>query len=138
MRTLPIGVLSPLSAPTLSHHQGDRERDLGLPVAPMYDRTTANVASTQMNFAEYLAFPLFLILIEIFPALEPVGRYLTSNIGHWATIRAHELRGDFVRGRKDGARLPPGVDAEITALLARGPAVDQMLTDALKSKIVLK
>jgi len=41
--------------------QGDRERDLGLPVAPMYDRTITNVPVTQMNFAEYLAFPLFLV-----------------------------------------------------------------------------
>jgi hypothetical protein len=41
--------------------QGDRERERGLPVAPMYDRAAANVPVTQMNFAEYLAFPLFLV-----------------------------------------------------------------------------
>jgi hypothetical protein len=34
--------------------------------------------------------------------------------------------------------MPPGVAAEIASLLGRGPSVDHMLTDALKSPIVLK
>ena len=65
-------------------------------------------------------------------------RYLTSNIGHWATIRAHELKASYAKGRKDGATMPPGVAAEIASLLDRGPSVDHMLTDALKSPIILK
>jgi hypothetical protein len=81
----------PITNTTSTTTQGDREREMSIPVAPSNDRFTSNVAMTQMNFAEYLAFPLFLVLIQIFPSLEPLGRFIARNVGHWGQIRVNEL-----------------------------------------------
>jgi hypothetical protein len=167
------------------------------------------------------------VLAEIFPALSPLARYLTSNVGKWADLRVAELHAQAAAaqsavqqsrlaggtrgavGTRDGSGfsnkrgsvennsgfaegsfehagayddskddgggdgggdvdggdgggddgggddgvgggpnpphapnqsggIPAGMQLEIDGLLARGPAADQMLTDALETLIVLR
>jgi hypothetical protein len=57
-----------------------------------------------MNFEEHLAFPLFLVLIELFPSPEPIGRFITKNVGHWSHIRVEELVADVAKQQRLAAR----------------------------------
>jgi len=130
--------------------QGDKERELGMQVAPMYDRRAGNVAMTQVNFAEYLVFPLLLVLTEIFPSLEPVARFLTANVANWSELRAREIEAEHskaaLKAQGHGSMaassaselppLPPAVESEVKELRKRGPELDIVLTNALKSLIV--
>lgn len=47
--------------------QGDREAQLGLPVSPGFDRKTATLPMSQINFCEFIVMPLFASLVAIFP-----------------------------------------------------------------------
>ena len=38
--------------------QGDKEKELGLPVSMFMDRTTTNISSCQTGFIDVLVFPL--------------------------------------------------------------------------------
>lgn len=40
-------------------HTGDREKSMGLPVAPFMDKTATTVPKNSMNFIDYVATPLF-------------------------------------------------------------------------------
>ena len=39
--------------------QGDRERELGLPVSMFMDRSTTNIAKCQMGFMDFVVTPMF-------------------------------------------------------------------------------
>jgi hypothetical protein len=49
--------------------QGDKEKELGLPVSMFMDRTTTNISSCQTGFIDVLVFPLYTALEMIFPPL---------------------------------------------------------------------
>jgi hypothetical protein len=41
------------------YRQGDRERARGMPISPLCDRATGNVAKSQIGFYQYLILPLY-------------------------------------------------------------------------------
>mmetsp|Transcript_25106 Transcript_25106/g.64138 ORF Transcript_25106/g.64138 Transcript_25106/m.64138 type:complete len:782 (-) Transcript_25106:185-2530(-) len=49
--------------------QGDREKELGLPVSMFMDRETTNIAKCQIGFIDILVLPLFEVLTEVLPRL---------------------------------------------------------------------
>ena len=65
--------------------QGDREKELGIPVQPLNDRTVVNVAQSQMGFIEFVVAPLEILKLKLFPAFAPNCRYLVGNMVQWAT-----------------------------------------------------
>ena len=56
--------------------QGDRERNLGLPISFLCDRQTVNISNAQVGFMSGICFPFFSSIIEITPTLS----FLTDNI----------------------------------------------------------
>jgi len=71
-------------------HQGDREKALGLPLTPGYDRETANVASSQLAFYKYIVAPLYTAFDELVP-VDPLLRNLAEMRTHWeGVLRAQE------------------------------------------------
>ena len=66
--------------------QGDLEREKGLPVTPIMDRTSANTARVQLGFIDVITRPLFLSLgshldvDECIVNLEEVARYWQDQI----------------------------------------------------------
>ncbi|KAH3767675.1 high affinity cAMP-specific and IBMX-insensitive 3',5'-cyclic phosphodiesterase 8A [Pelomyxa schiedti] len=74
------------------YFQGDKERQLGLPVTTFMDREQSSVktvAQTQVNFLQIVASPMF----EAFNSFLPIPmlmQHLTNNSKYWATILALE------------------------------------------------
>ena len=107
--------------------QGDREREEGLPVAAMFDRGQNSVALGQLNFSEHLAMPLFSVLAEIFPPVEPLCSNLLKNMEKWATIRNEEIQ--------DQQKLNPAsraVAEETQEVHRRSKALDSELRENLR------
>jgi hypothetical protein len=52
--------------------QGDAERQLGLPVTPLFDRSKPGVSKSQVAFMDVVAVPLFRVLAQAFPGTEPL------------------------------------------------------------------
>mmetsp|Transcript_17391 Transcript_17391/g.45111 ORF Transcript_17391/g.45111 Transcript_17391/m.45111 type:complete len:354 (+) Transcript_17391:3-1064(+) len=52
--------------------QGDDELKLGLPVSPMCNRSTVNVAGSQVGFIDFVIAPLFRALADVAPRVQDV------------------------------------------------------------------
>jgi len=63
--------------------QGDRERSLGLEVSFLMDREKPGVASSQVEFFEDVALPLFRRLAMACPALQPMLQGAEDNYWCW-------------------------------------------------------
>ena len=48
--------------------QGDRERALGVAPSPGFDRETTSIPGSQINFMDFIVFPILASLVRIFPA----------------------------------------------------------------------
>lgn len=66
--------------------QGDRERELGLPISAMCDRVTVKIPNTQMGFINFIVKPLFEQIATLLPDTRPL--YLQLDINHisWQKI----------------------------------------------------
>ncbi|KAG2425824.1 hypothetical protein HXX76_013449 [Chlamydomonas incerta] len=63
--------------------QGDRERQLGLPISPLFDRAKQGVSKSQVGFYDFVALPLVHALSSAFPGSKPLMRCLLRNYNHW-------------------------------------------------------
>jgi len=65
--------------------QGDKERDLGIDISFLMDRTTTNVAKAQDGFINGLIMPAFVILQNLMPQISLNLKYMEENLEKWAT-----------------------------------------------------
>ncbi|KAG2430444.1 hypothetical protein HXX76_009967 [Chlamydomonas incerta] len=63
--------------------QGDRERELGLPISPLFDRAKQGVSKSQVGFFEFVALPLARALTSAFPGATPVISCFEFNYQYW-------------------------------------------------------
>ena len=70
--------------------QGDRERELNLPISPLCDRQSTVMASSQIGFFDVLALPLFHAVLEAIPmeAFHDIMDDALHNHGVWERITA--------------------------------------------------
>lgn len=59
--------------------QGDKEKEMNLTVSLNCDRNGASVPKIQIGFIDWVVFPLFNTVVELFPNLEYVKRNLIEN-----------------------------------------------------------
>ena len=94
-------------------HQGDVERDLGLPTSPLCDRGTTVISSAEIGFIKFIMQPTFELVAQLLPAAgEACLQELDRNLDYW-------------RRREDSnARLranpPDGVRRRATMTEAKG------------------
>ncbi|GAX79134.1 hypothetical protein CEUSTIGMA_g6574.t1 [Chlamydomonas eustigma] len=62
-----------------SFRQGDKERELGLPVTPLFDRDKHGVSRAQKGFIDFIAMPLLRSFVRIFPETDPLLQQLKNN-----------------------------------------------------------
>eukprot|EP00981_Chlorochromonas_danica_P011321 scaffold3873_cov177-Ochromonas_danica.AAC.1 len=74
--------------------QGDKERELGLEISPMCDRTNINLANMQMGFIEFVVAPLVIAFVNIFPPLHEIGSNMLNNFKQWGDKRKMEIDSD--------------------------------------------
>ncbi|KAL9647651.1 hypothetical protein ABK040_015141 [Willaertia magna] len=68
-------------------HQGDEERERGLPISPLMDRHNIDIAKSQLNFIDYIAYPLFKTLLTFSPHFNnTVGETIKKNREFWEEV----------------------------------------------------
>mmetsp|Transcript_4858 Transcript_4858/g.9391 ORF Transcript_4858/g.9391 Transcript_4858/m.9391 type:complete len:653 (+) Transcript_4858:68-2026(+) len=65
------------------YSQGDKEREAGLPVSKIMDRTQPNLAGSQVGFVDFLVLPLFHAFAAICPELKDSIEQIESNKNYW-------------------------------------------------------
>lgn len=65
--------------------QGDKERELGIDISFLMDRTTTNVAKAQDGFINNLIKPAFSLLEQMLPQISLNIKYMDENLEKWAT-----------------------------------------------------
>jgi hypothetical protein len=64
-------------------HQGDLEKEKGLPVSMFCDRETANISGAQVGFITGIIIPTFQLLVRLFPDLNCTLENLEKNNENW-------------------------------------------------------
>ncbi|KAG2437153.1 hypothetical protein HXX76_005820 [Chlamydomonas incerta] len=68
--------------------QGDKEKELGMPISPLFDRSKQGVGKSQVGFYEFVALPLVHALAGAFPGTQPL--YRCFNVNYTMYTRAAE------------------------------------------------
>lgn len=64
--------------------QGDLEREANLPISPLCDRKTTDLATSQRDFIQFVVLPSFKVLGQIFPGIgDEVLPRISENLGYW-------------------------------------------------------
>jgi cAMP-specific phosphodiesterase 4 len=85
--------------------QGDKEKELGVPVGFLNDRCTLNRPNSQIGFLEFMIAPFFVSQIKLWPKLHQFGDHLSTNIGQWEQMWADETSPDDEGRSKTQARV---------------------------------
>eukprot|EP00301_Raphidiophrys_heterophryoidea_P027038 c9453_g1_i2.p2 GENE.c9453_g1_i2~~c9453_g1_i2.p2 ORF type:complete len:261 (+),score=86.66 c9453_g1_i2:1004-1786(+) len=69
--------------------QGDAEKDLGLPVSALCDRTTTELANSQIGFLQYIVKPFVQAMVNVLPELnQHVVGVMRDNEAFWEARKA--------------------------------------------------
>lgn len=64
--------------------QGDKEKELALPVSPLCDKETTKTADSSIGFLQFVVRPLYVLLGDIIPQVkEEVLPIVNSNLDYW-------------------------------------------------------
>ncbi len=67
--------------------QGDLEAEKGLPISPLCDRNSTDLASSQRDFIRYIVLPAFEVLGSIIPEVDRVVvPQIVQNLEYWESI----------------------------------------------------
>ena len=64
-------------------NQGDKEKELGLPVSMLCDRTSTNVFKSQVGFIKFVVKPQFVVLYGLLPEIKEYIDNLDSNLAYY-------------------------------------------------------
>lgn len=67
--------------------QGDREKELGLPVSMLCDRDTTNIPNSQIFFINFFVKELIISFQEICPKFKELFDEAEANIKHWEKLK---------------------------------------------------
>ena len=69
--------------------QGDKERELSLPISPLFDRAKQGVGKSQVGFYDFVALPLVHALCSAFPGTQPLMTCLLGNYHYWKSVEGN-------------------------------------------------
>ncbi|PNH11652.1 Calcium/calmodulin-dependent 3',5'-cyclic nucleotide phosphodiesterase 1B [Tetrabaena socialis] len=99
--------------------QGDRERQLGLPISPLFDRTKQGVSKSQVGFYDFVALPLCFSLSSAFPGTAPLMGCFLKNYRHWVRV---------ANGQADGQADGQAPEAAAAYASSSEEGVDSVVT----------
>eukprot|EP00727_Mastigamoeba_balamuthi_P013893 m51a1_g9126 putative high affinity cgmp-specific 3 -cyclic phosphodiesterase 9a-like (149) ;mRNA; f:2749-3195 len=71
--------------------QGDREKEMGMPVSAFMDRTQPNVGKSQVGFIEFVGMPLFASLCNFIGSRSKAAlENLTQNLKKWKAEKSRD------------------------------------------------
>ena len=66
--------------------QGDAEKELGLEVSFLCDRDTVEIPKSQVGFINFAIMPLFMVLVEKIPEMDPMIKNINENRSKWEEL----------------------------------------------------
>ncbi|KAG2441900.1 hypothetical protein HXX76_003506 [Chlamydomonas incerta] len=81
--------------------QGDKERELGISISPLCDRTKVGVSKSQTGFFDFVALPLVHAMSSAFPGAARMKRFFLDNYNYWKSP------GEANGGAPNGGTVPP-------------------------------
>lgn len=66
--------------------QGDLEKMHNFPVSQFFDRTTTNIAKSQLGFIDFIVKPAFITVARIFPSLGHIEEACETNKLNWSAL----------------------------------------------------
>ena len=73
-------------------NQGDKEKELDIPVQMLNDREKVNIPNSQIGFIEFVVAPLVITMVKLLPPLYELSRHIHLNVCHWADILVEESK----------------------------------------------
>ena len=70
--------------------QGDKEKEMCLPISFLCDRTTVKVPASQLGFMDGIVFPLVQIVVGLMPGLKFMIENINTNKAHFKKIKEEE------------------------------------------------
>jgi cAMP-specific phosphodiesterase 4 len=70
--------------------QGDKEKEMKLPVSFLCDRTTVKVPASQLGFMEGIVYPLVLIVVGLMPGVKFMLENINSNKAHYRKLKEED------------------------------------------------
>ena len=67
-------------------NQGDKERELGLPISNLCDRLTVSIPKSQIGFTELFIEPTFNLLLNLLPGVAENVRCIAENKEKWRDV----------------------------------------------------
>jgi len=71
-------------------NQGDREKEIKLPISFLCDRNTTSVFKAQLGFIDGIVFPLLTTIVDFFPGLSFLMDNCSKNKDHYKKLREEE------------------------------------------------
>lgn len=100
--------------------QGDREKQLGIPVQFLNDREKLNRPNSQIGFIEFMIAPFMVAQIKLWPNLSEMGDHLGTNMKIWHDRWVGEVAPSAEEAAKVAARVAKVQDALKNAKLREG------------------
>ncbi|KAL0039442.1 hypothetical protein WJX79_008577 [Trebouxia sp. C0005] len=73
--------------------QGDREKECGLPVSPLMDRTLqGGMTRSQIGFFNIVGTPMFKAMVDLFPDAQPMLDGVIANLRQWEESAAQAAK----------------------------------------------
>jgi len=63
--------------------QGDRERELGIPISPLCDRVKSDMVIGQSGFIKFVVLPSYQLWVKLIPEFESIITNLKENLAFW-------------------------------------------------------
>ena len=71
--------------------QGEKEKELSLPVSPLCDKQTTKTADSQIGFLQFVVRPAYVLLGDIVPRVkEELLPIIDENLEYWKTMKRRE------------------------------------------------
>lgn len=83
--------------------QGDKEKQLGVPVGMLNDRTKVDLPSSQLGFIQFMVAPFVCAYTKVFTKWFDFNTILGTNVGEWARLILEET-GKDESGRVEAVR----------------------------------
>ncbi|GIL81204.1 hypothetical protein Vretifemale_10267, partial [Volvox reticuliferus] len=65
------------------------ERQLGIPISPLFDRSKQGVSKSQVGFYDFLALPLVHALCSAFPGTQQLMNCFLGNYHYWRSVEGN-------------------------------------------------
>lgn len=92
-----------------SWRQGDKEKELGIPVSPLCDKGAVHVPSMQQHFLEHYVQPSFQAVAQLAPALSSMAlQHVAKNIEYWQRLSGEGAKDPQVLLDEETARAQGG------------------------------